>query len=138
LPEFLGVNYEDNGAYGDFEVRVANKKQVGINLNCVTDFEIIQVVRRYCGTNSGCNGCEFTGTEDSVFCLTTNNLEDTGCCSNYEAAECVTNGGVWDEPTCTCVSPIVVDVVGNGFNLTNAPTGVSFDILNTGAPKQIA
>jgi hypothetical protein len=86
----------------------------------------------------GCNGCEeLSGAEDSVICLT-NNLEETGCCSNYEAAECITNGGAWDEATCTCISPIVVDVAGNGFNLTNAPNGVSFDILNTGAPKQIA
>lgn len=85
----------------------------------------------------GCNECPALGFENSFECLT-NNLEETGCCSNYEAAECVTNGGSWDEPTCTCISPIVVDVAGNGFNLTNAAGGVLFDILNNGVPEQIA
>jgi hypothetical protein len=87
----------------------------------------------------GCNECEeLSGGEDSVVCLTTSNVEDTSCCSNYEAAECTLNGGVWDDTTCACISPIVIDVLGNGFNLTNAQNGVTFDILNTGSPKRIS
>jgi hypothetical protein len=51
---------------------------------------------------------------------------------------CQFNGGIWLENYCTCVSPIVIDVLGNGFNLTNAQDGVMFDIANTGSPMQVS
>ena len=35
-------------------------------------------------------------------------------------------------------SPILVDVTGNGFQLTNATDGVNFDLRITGAPQRIA
>src|SRR5262249_39774528 len=35
-------------------------------------------------------------------------------------------------------SPIIIDVAGQGFQLTNAQGGVSFDITGTGKPVQIA
>lgn len=46
----------------------------------------------------------------------------------------------WDEWTCSCSnhSPIVIDVAGNGFNLTGANTGVNFDITSDGTPEQIS
>lgn len=37
-----------------------------------------------------------------------------------------------------CISPIVIDVLGNGFNLTDAPNGVDFDITNSGTPMRIS
>ncbi len=37
-----------------------------------------------------------------------------------------------------CISPIVIDVDGNGFNLTNAQNGVNFDITNRGTPMRIS
>ncbi|MBA3768606.1 MAG: hypothetical protein H0W99_16835 [Acidobacteria bacterium] len=36
------------------------------------------------------------------------------------------------------MSPILVDVSGNGFNLTDAANGVNFDLANSGAPRQLA
>ena len=51
---------------------------------------------------------------------------------------CRLNGGEWDPWSCTCISPIVVDVAGNGFNLSNAQNGVLFDIVNNGSPKQVS
>lgn len=48
-------------------------------------------------------------------------------------------GGNYDWTYCQCgASPIVVDVTGNGFNLTNAASGVSFDINGDGNQEQIA
>ncbi len=43
-------------------------------------------------------------------------------------------------PECGCVpiSPVVVDVAGNGFNLTNASTGVSFDFNGDGTPERLS
>lgn len=37
-----------------------------------------------------------------------------------------------------CISPIVVDVLGNGFNLTNANNGVNFDITSDGVAEHIS
>jgi hypothetical protein len=35
-------------------------------------------------------------------------------------------------------SPVVVDVLGNGFAMTSAANGVFFDLENTGAPRQFS
>jgi hypothetical protein len=35
-------------------------------------------------------------------------------------------------------SPIVIDVLGNGFNLTNAPNGVRFDLNRDGTKEQLS
>lgn len=37
-----------------------------------------------------------------------------------------------------CISPIVIDVQGNGFNLTDGPGGVDFDITATGTKQRIS
>ncbi|HEY9404896.1 MAG TPA: hypothetical protein VIQ24_19725 [Pyrinomonadaceae bacterium] len=44
----------------------------------------------------------------------------------------------WDGCQCVPISPVLVDVVGNGFNLTNALAGVSFDINSDGTPEQLS
>ncbi|MCA1625561.1 MAG: hypothetical protein LC768_06570 [Acidobacteria bacterium] len=54
----------------------------------------------------------------------------------------------WDIFTCSCQyqcgrtpdlpSPIVIDVAGNGFNLTNGINGVDFDLDNNGIKEKIA
>jgi hypothetical protein len=43
-------------------------------------------------------------------------------------------------PVCDCVpySPIVVDVLGNGFNLTSAANGVLFDFNYDGVPTRLS
>lgn len=64
--------------------------------------------------------------------------QDPYCCNSEEASQCTLNGGEWDDATCTCVSPIIVDVLGNGFDLTDAAGGVLFDILNQGVQRQVS
>jgi hypothetical protein len=52
---------------------------------------------------------------------------------------------VWCQQMCKCVnsgtcagSPILIDVLGNGFDLTDAPSGVNFDIDGAGGIERIA
>lgn len=49
-------------------------------------------------------------------------------------------GGCGDcDPTLfNCTSPIIIDISGDGFSLTDAANGVLFDISGTGKPVQIA
>jgi hypothetical protein len=50
---------------------------------------------------------------------------------------------VWNWSSCTCVArnrptPIIIDVSGQGFNLTDAANGVNFDILALGYAQHIS
>lgn len=65
-------------------------------------------------------------------------LSEPGCCDDLERLNCYQGGGEWLESSCTCVSPIVIDVAGDGFNLTNAEGGVSFDINDDGVREQLS
>jgi hypothetical protein len=51
---------------------------------------------------------------------------------------CFNNGGEWSDVYCACTSPIVIDVAGDGFNLTDAAGGVSFDMTSDGLPDHIS
>jgi len=57
-------------------------------------------------------------------------------CLSYDA-EC------WDAATCSCqacppASPILIDVLGNGFNLSSAVGGVDFDLNSNGIAEHIS
>lgn len=49
---------------------------------------------------------------------------------------------VWNSLTCVCDSPpdspIVIDVLGNGFKLTNATGGVNFDLNNDSTVEHVS
>ncbi len=61
-------------------------------------------------------------------------------CDALEAYNCTNSGGWWDDMNCGCNvhSPIVVDVAGNGFNLTASGAGVSFDLSSDGTPERLS
>lgn len=63
--------------------------------------------------------------------------------------ECFFDGGGWIEPPpCTpyeqvglngeCLSPVLIDTAGNGFNLTGGAGGVNFDLDNDGTRERLA
>lgn len=59
-----------------------------------------------------------------------------GCCGGSEQLQCFQGGGQWQASTCACYSPIVIDVAGDGFNLTNPANGVPFDTTGSGISQQ--
>ncbi len=42
------------------------------------------------------------------------------------------------DPGCYCMSPIVIDTLGNGFDLTSPANGVFFDIMGSGTPLKLS
>jgi hypothetical protein len=61
----------------------------------------------------------------------------TGYASNYDnfpATGCAYGG--WDNGSGCCItpSPIIIDILGNGYNLTGTNNPVSFDFVGTGSP----
>lgn len=62
-----------------------------------------------------------------------------GCaCDPNARLYCNNETSIWDEASCTCYSPIVIDIQGDGFNLTDALAGVSFDLNGDGTPEQLS
>jgi hypothetical protein len=64
-----------------------------------------------------------------------------GLCYNVqEYCDCQEFMGQWDQYFCTCFydSPILVDISGDGFGLTDAAGGVNFDFDRDGAKERLA
>ena len=90
-----------------------------------------------CGRSSEyLSNCDyFDGEYDAETCSCT---EPSACQS--PPGGCEPYGG-WDEQTCSCnpaLSPIVVDVAGDGFDLTNSHDGVNFDMTSDGLPERMS
>jgi hypothetical protein len=89
------------------------------------------------GGGGGCNQASVTMVKASDK-IPAPNLVNPYCCDPLEQTNCFSGGGEWSDSTCSCYSPIVIDVAGNGFNLTNAVEGVMFDLNGTGTAEQIS
>ena len=59
------------------------------------------------------------------------------CWEPEMVAACEAGGGIW-KGCRGCYSPIVLDTLGDGFNLTSAAAGVSFDIDGDGAAESLS
>lgn len=74
----------------------------------------------------------FEGGEQDISDLCTQRMID---CMDIVSA-------IWHDDTCTCQyngnTPILIDILGNGFNLTNAQQGVEFDLNANGQKEQLA
>jgi hypothetical protein len=76
-----------------------------------------------------CNHCPNHAIYPETGCATGLSPQNNICQrSQAFITRCEDRGGVYLSSDCTCTSPIVVDVQGNGFDLTTAAEGVNFDI----------
>jgi hypothetical protein len=76
-----------------------------------------------------CNGlCYHSGPNSGPICSDQPPICDAG-------AYCDESTFQW---LCGPGSPIVIDVLGNGFNLTDAPGGVDFDLAGKGVKRRIS
>jgi hypothetical protein len=87
----------------------------------------------YCGASNCSTG--------DVCCVVPNGTPPPWCpCEQPDGITCNT-GSHWSTYWGECVcsgSPILVDVQGNGFSLTSAREGVSFDLNSNGVPERLA
>lgn len=68
--------------------------------------------------------------------------------TNFDLMECDSVNGTWNHFTCSCdvtepctamtCTPLVVDIEGDGFSLTNMAGGVPFDLNNDGIKGKLA
>ena len=74
------------------------------------------------------------------YCLCDNYECSTTECDPGAQQACEDMGYSWFAATCTCspYSPIIVDVSGNGFRLTNAQSGVNFDMTDDGDTEHLS
>jgi hypothetical protein len=63
-----------------------------------------------------------------------------GTCQSQQD-DCANGGDLWNTQSCWCDdqnSPILIDVVGDGFNLTDSVNGVQFDLNRDGTAEQLS
>lgn len=73
-------------------------------------------------------------------CQDGNSASEVCFWNGEEFCQCRELAGIWDEQVCRCYyyTPVLIDVAGNGFNLTDAASGVTFDLAANGKPAQFS
>jgi hypothetical protein len=101
----------------------------------------------YCGTNDSSGNIPSSITEcdhekvSSNYTGTIIGGGGEGCqVTTWEIQQCNLSGGIWYQEYCTCLpaSPVVIDTIGNGFNLTDGSNGVFFDLNGDGSAERLS
>ena len=119
---------------------------------------VYQARMKACGPNNSCIFDKFYSCNDYLNCGQCGNMGDCiNCIGDWIPGACFCDdsgsGGCdfilcqtgyhQDLDTCHCVpdnppSPILLDVLGNGFNLTSAQQGVNFDLDSNGPAEHLS
>jgi hypothetical protein len=86
--------------------------------------------------------CTFSSAHDHIqghICSTTSD----GGCTIADRSYCNSFNGRWDWDNCQCTyppppTPILIDTLGNGFSLTDARSGVNFDLNRDGMSERLS
>jgi len=67
-------------------------------------------------------------------------VDENSQCTQEDCEWCDEMDGVLDPENCTCwtATPIIIDVIGNGFDLTDAVGGVDFDLDSNGLTEHLS
>ncbi len=124
--------------------------------NFITPCDISAVEQVYCPHDAvACEGNGGTWNCATSTCVFPPPPPPAGCTyTQYDIDHCTAQGGQYDITLCRCevgpqpdfcptrdpdcMSPIVIDVSGNGFNLTDAADGVAFDLNIDGTPEHLS
>jgi len=112
----------------------------GVSYRCTFDDGYDCDTYIHCGVGCDTARCEECESDGGTWNPSTCTCE-TSACDPIARQNCLNiQGAVWDEATCSCpgYSPILIDVLGNGFNLTNTTNGVNFDLDSNGSAERLS
>jgi hypothetical protein len=101
----------------------------------------VRIIYDWCiGDNNGCT-CYAGGSQpiNEVYYSVDCGYVAEGGCNGGEFVACP--NGYRDPETCRCQSwhsPVIVDVMGNGFDLTDGSNGVQFDLNSDGTAERLS
>jgi hypothetical protein len=84
--------------------------------------------------------CNYAGAQLVTLSVTSQGCTDEFCCGGTVLTECQEAQGDFNQTTCECnfATPIVLDVKGDGFQLTDFAHGVLFDLTSSGILRQMS
>lgn len=114
-------------------------------INAIKPADVAGVNKNFgANRNSECFADVHTGQTCLCEASPTPTPEPTPCQpTSNQLSWCVQHNGWWDygPPDCRCEdwsSPVLVDILGDGFDLTNAADGVNFDLDGDGVKERVS
>jgi len=145
LGHFLGL---DEGGINPAQPTIMNNPDVGPNTTCENATVPTTTVQASDATKAG--NC-IAQARPSPTPIATPSPSPTATpffffppnCSTEQEDDCISSLGQWHADTCQCQNefrpfdPILIDVQGDGFSLTNFVDGVRFDLDGNGTSEQL-